>query len=317
MKPIDQTVVNVASRQHGVFASTQLGGVTKAQVKSRIDSGRWRRVQRGLFVTEGSPATWEQAVWIELLSAGNGAVVGMRTALVLLNGAAGRGPIEIVQPEATVPTRKSRSAYRTTWLPLSHTTRVGGFPVTNYARTLFDLARLASPARRGNGSVHLTEQQVERKLEDALANKRVTVASMATMLGEMEARGRVGTTLIRRLLVERQVGYMPTESVLEDCFVDLLRRFGLPEPSRQVAVGSATKWLGRIDFYYQPEKLIVEADSLRHHGQRSAFVRDHQRDLAMTAEGWQVVRLDWWQLTNDAPTVARRLRQILALRSPR
>jgi len=62
-------------------------------------------------------------------------------------------------------------------------------------------------------------------------------------------------------------------------------------------------------------KLVVEADGRRYHGQKTATLRDRERDLELLAAGWQLLRVDWWQLVNDGPNVARLLGRILRRRS--
>lgn len=310
----DKSVSAIAAVQHGAFATTQLDNATKSRIATRVAAGRWHRVRRGIFVVEGSPRTWEQRMWIRLLGAGDGAVVGLRSALILHTGRIGSGEVEVMQPESTVPSDKPGHAKRTNRLLPEHITRIQGFPVTTLERTLFDLASITSQKRRLRGKSYLPAAQVEQHLEAALARNQVSVASMLRVYRSLAGQGRGGTCLMRDLLEARGDDYVATESVLETRFVELLKEYGLPQPSRQVSVGSEGKWLGRVDFYFDDHRLIVEADSFRHHSQRTAFLRDHRRDLEMSAEGWQVQRLDWWQLNDERPVVAASLRKILAHR---
>ncbi|MBS1848838.1 MAG: DUF559 domain-containing protein [Actinobacteria bacterium] len=315
MSDIDRIVGEWAAKQHGVFRARQIDGLTKANVRSRVDSGRWRRIEPGVFIVEGSPNTWEQQLWLRLLTSGPGAVVGLRTAIVLHVGRGGYGPIDIVQPEVTVPGDKPGRARRTKLLPAAHVTVVRGFPVTTYERTLFDLAALVSPRRRRRNLPTMTEARVARLLDDAIVAGRVSVASMRHVHRVLAGRGRGGTTVMRALLEARGEGFVATESQLEDRFVELLGRFGLPSARRQVEVGSNGEWLGRIDFYFADAKLIVEADGTKFHDQRSVAMRDRRRDLKMSARGWMVIRVDWWQLTEEPARVAAELRQVLAHRT--
>lgn len=313
---LDQLAARIATRQHGVFSTTQLTPVTDAEVQTRLSTGRWRRVQRQIYVVEGSPDTWEQQIWIKLLAGGPGAVVGLRSAAAL-HGLRGMHRIatDVVQPEETVPNAKPRTSRRTTRLPSSHVTVIEGFPVTTIERTLFDLAGITSQWRRRSGRSYLTEARVERLVENALSQKLVTVGSLRQVHLSLAGRGRAGSRLMRQLLDERSGTYVATESELEDAFLALVDEFGLPAPSRQVHLGNAAEHIGRVDFHYEHARLVVEADSQAFHGQRTQMIHDHQRDLQLLAGGWQVLRIDWWQLTEDRVRVAGLLRQILERRT--
>lgn len=315
MNELDETVARIARRQHGAFSTRQLPTVTRAQIRTRTSRGRWVRVQRTVFVVAGSPNTWEQQIWIALLVAGVGAVVGMRSAARLhgLRGFA-PGPIDIIQPEPSVPNIKASTSRRTNRLPADHVTEIDGFPVTTLERTLFDLTAVTSWRRRRRDWVHLTEAQAERAVENALAQKLVTFRSLTEMHRSLAGRGRAGTSCMRRILEARDENHVATDSELEDVFLKLIAKYDLPEPRRQVKLGSEERRIGRVDFYYDRARLVVEADSQAFHGQRTQMIRDHQRDLELLAAGWQVLRVDWWQLTEDAYRVAGLLRQVLERR---
>lgn len=313
---IDRLAAQIAARQHGVFSAVQLPGITKAMVHTRITSGRWKPIQREVFVIAGSAESWEQRLWIGLLRAGCGAVVCSRAAIALHHvKGMGRGPIDILQPECSVPNAKATTSRRTTSLPQWQVTVVDGLPVTTVARSLFDLAGLASPTRRRNGWAYLTEKTVERLLDNAITQGLVSERSLMRVFLSLAGRGRPGTRLMRDLLEGRSGKYVATDSELEDAFVKLVVDHDLPTPMRQVRLGSADHLIGKVDFYYDEAKLIVEADSVAFHLQRAQMLADHQRDLELMASGWRVLRLDWWQVTNDRPRTADLLRRILDRRT--
>ena len=91
-----------------------------------------------------------------------------------------------------------------------------GIPVTSPARTLADLARVATP------------QEVRRATRAA------------------EKRG-----------LPLDPGHVPskTESELEDDFLAICRRYGVPEPECQVPFGRH-----RVDFYWPDHRLAIETD---------------------------------------------------------
>lgn len=316
MDELDRLVARIAARQHGVFSTTQLPMATRSAIRTRTSNGRWRIVTQTIYVIEGAPDTWKQRVWLKLLIGGSGAVVGARAAIPLHHvRGLGYGPIDIVQPESTVPNAKARTSRRTTWLPAWQLTTAEGFPVVTIERALFDLAGLTSPVRRRNGWASMTERQVARLMDNAILQGLVTVNSLLRVHVSLAGRGRPGSRLMRELLRERSENYVPTDSDLEDAFVKLAANHGLPAPQRQVSLGSKEKHIGRVDFYYDEARLVVEADSRAFHGQKAQMRDDHQRELELLANGWQVLHVDWWQLTDDGPNVARLLRNVLERRS--
>lgn len=313
---LDRLVGELASTQHGAFSASQLPSATPSTLRTRTSAGRWRRVRRGVFVIAGSPDTWEQRLWIRLLMAGPGAVVGARSAGVLhqLRGLK-PGALDIIQPEESAPYAKRNSLRRTNQLPKWQVTEARGFPVVTPERALFDIAGLATIYRRRAMLPYVSEYEVARLVDNAITQKLITVRSMRHVHLALAGRGRPGSRLMREILDERGAGHVPTESELEDAFIRLVKDFDLPSPRRQVTLGPASGAIGRVDFYYAEARLVVEADSHAFHSQRTQVLADHRRDMEFLANGWQVLRVDWQQLTKERAQVARLLRRILDQRT--
>lgn len=308
----DRLVAELANTQHGAFSVVQLPPATHATIRTRTSAGRWRRVRRGVFVIAGAPDTWEQRLWVRLLMAGPGAVVGARSAVVLhrIRGL-GPGALDIIQPEESAPFAKRNSLRRTNELPQWQVTKARGFPVVIPERALFDVAGLSTPYRRRAMLPYLPEYDVGRLVDNAITQKLITIASMRRVHVALAGQGRPGSRLMRTILDDRGTGHVPTESELEDAFIRLVKDFDLPVPRRQVTLGPATGAIGRVDFYYEDARLVVEADSYAFHSQRTQVLADHRRDLEFLANGWQVLRVDWRQLTKERARVAQLLRRIL------
>ncbi|MBS1848816.1 MAG: DUF559 domain-containing protein [Actinobacteria bacterium] len=314
MRSNDHDIIRLAHAQHGVFSTDQLPGIEGSKLRDRVASGRWIRQGDRVYSIAGSPDTWHQRLWIRLLNAGPGSVVGRCAAsrLYRLRWFPDER-LDIVQPECTVTRAKPRTSRRTSSLPPAHCTVHEGFPITTIERTLFDLAGLTSYRRAQRGWIYVPPPTVERIIDDALAAGKASLSRLAAVFADLSGRGRPGTTLMRSLLMERAEGFVPTESELESRFVSLIRRYGLPEPRRQVVVGDGDGPVGRVDFLFDDAHLIVELDGYRFHAQRQVRHADLQRDLRLGAAGWRTVRLDWWQVVEDGPAVAARLRTLLAV----
>ncbi|HEX2191760.1 MAG TPA: DUF559 domain-containing protein [Acidimicrobiales bacterium] len=112
------------------------------------------------------------------------------------------------------------------------------------------------------------------------------------------------------LLDER--GAVPAaESELERRLLVTLAEGGLPPPRRQVHAGGCDP-AGRVDFVYADARLVIEADTRRHHMSKLDFENDRQRDNTLMADGWRVLRISWQQVTDRPNEVARLVRQALS-----
>ena len=88
----------------------------------------------------------------------------------------------------------------------------------------------------------------------------------------------------RELVAPFGAGQRPTESELEDDFLNLvIRRYGLPVPVRQHPVGR--RW---IDFAYPELVLGIEIESVRAHAAREDVHRNAQKANELLA--WWILR---------------------------
>jgi very-short-patch-repair endonuclease len=64
----------------------------------------------------------------------------------------------------------------------------------------------------------------------------------------------------------------------------------------QVRIDDAAGWIGRVDLADLRLRLVLEADSMEYHGERSAQDRDCARYTRLTTSGWLVLRFTWEQV---------------------
>jgi hypothetical protein len=152
---------------------------------------------------------------------------------------------------------------------------VGGLPVTDVATTWSDLA----------GQLDLDDLVV---LGDAAVSsrRRVTVADLASA----SARQRGGRGARRRrqaLSLVRTGSASPGETRTRLLFL----RAGLPEPELNVDVGSADRWVARVDFLWARQKVIVEYEGDHHRTDRTQWQWDIHRVRELEALGFRVVRM--------------------------
>lgn len=279
----------LAERQHGLITRAQAieAGLSPAAIRHRLESGRWHLVRGGVYRLPGSPRTWHQRLLAVVLAAGSGAVASHSSAAALFGVPgfpSGRRP-EISTPRDRRVRHPDAAVHRSLWLPDSHVAIVEGIPTTRVARTLVDLAGAVLPGR------------LERALDNSLSMGIVTLASLATVTHELTRPGRPGIAIMRRLLADRGAGYVAPASELEARFLALVRAAGLPEPVRQCDVGDEHDWLGRSDYGYLAERVLIELDSRRHHLSELDFQRDRERDNRRIAAGWRPLRFTWHDIT--------------------
>jgi very-short-patch-repair endonuclease len=122
---------------------------------------------------------------------------------------------------------------------------------------------------------------------------RAAVAGMA----------RPGAAALRRVLDYRT--FSLTDSALERRLLPIARRAGLPKPlTRQIVNGF------RVDFYWPYLRLIVETDGLRYHRTPAQQARDRQRDQALTAAGFTVLRFTHAKVAFEPVHVEATLRAV-------
>ena len=66
----------------------------------------------------------------------------------------------------------------------------------------------------------------------------------------------------------------------------------------------------RVDAVWRTHRVAVELDGWAHHHDRHAFERDRERDAALTAAGWRVVRFTHRQVVHRPDHVVQTLRRL-------
>ena len=66
-----------------------------------------------------------------------------------------------------------------------------------------------------------------------------------------------------------------------------------------------------MDFVWLDHRLVVETDGRATHDNPYAFHDDRRRDLDLELADMHVIRLDWWQVVEEAERVVQLLRKRL------
>lgn len=305
MDSIDRWAARTAAAQHGVIARGQVlaAGGTDTVIRVRLRSGRWERHRPGVYRLAGSPDGHFQRLWSAHLAAGRRSVVSHEAAGAL-HRLAGlqRGPIVLTLPHPEHARLPGATVHQISDLEPCWVWRLDGLPVTTSARTVVDLAALLSRPR------------LERVLDDGLAARRLSLASIASCLFQVLRPGKRGLPTLATMLDERGPGHVPPASELERLLFAALTCAGLPEPRRQFALPGRQAVHGRVDAAYPDARLILEADGRRWHSRQADFARDRQRDNEAARAGWQTLRFTWEELVDEPHEVGATVRAVRAER---
>ena len=281
-----------AAKQHSAFSRSQALalGFSSTVIKTRIRKGDWLHLRKGVYAIAGSCDSWERRAMATQLGAGDGAALSLFAAASLLGLIDGR-PERI---DVAVPATR-KGGHRAKSLGRKDIRHVDCFIVTSPARTLVDLAGAARPDR------------LEDALDRALFKGLVTPSSVRKYIDEMRLGRRKGVGLLRRLLDDRERNGR-RESTLEKKFEALVKKAGLPMPTRQ-------HWLGkrRIDYVYADRKIAVELDGRGPRASKKAFEDDRKRQNEIVLGDWKVLRFTWDNVTLEPDYVIATLRRALDL----
>lgn len=278
----------------GVFLGSEAiarGSLTRGQLR-----WNYRRIHRDVYVPKSTPRSLHDNIFAAWLWSGRRAIIAGRAAAAL-HGAKwidAFAPIEIVGPFNHPP---PGIIIRREHISVEDLVELHGLPVTNAARTAFDLAR---HLRRGLAVAHL----------DALsAATGVTLAEVAPLIGRN--RGVRNVRQCRAALTLMDGGAQsPKETWLRLVLIDA----GLPRPTTQIRVTDG-RLVAYLDMGWEEAMVAMEYDGEQHRTDRSQYVKDIRRAEAVSRLGWTLIRV----INEDRPNViVRRARDALASRcSPR
>jgi hypothetical protein len=297
-RSVDSIVAELAGVQHGVVSRRQLRdlGLTAKAVDSRLQRGRLQTLHRGVYAVGHAAVGVDGKRLAAVLAHGPHAVLSHRSAADLWELRRSDSP----RMEVTVGTQGGRArrpgilVHRSALEPFEATT-VRRIPVTTPARALLDLAEVVP--RRG----------LERAADQAEALRLFDLdAVQATIAAHPH---RHGAARLRRLLAAYDVGEQLTRSELEERFLALCERAGVPRPAVNARVAGL-----EVDFYWPATSLVAELDRVRHHRTRAAFERDRERDAHLLLNGIRTLRLTSRRIATNPDDTAR---LVLALNASR
>ena len=299
--PRDGVIAAVAEQQHGVIALHQLValGLSASAVRSRVAAGRLHRVHRAVFAVGRGGLTRRGRIAAAVLACPPGTAASHRTVAALLDLRIRPRPwIDVTVPGSTARRRDGFRIHSGATRTAADVTVIDNIPCTTLARTLLDLAEDA------------TRREVERACDQADTQRLLDMRALDAVLAR--ADGRRGASLLRSVLAEHHVGTTLTRSELEERFLAIARKVGLPPDAVNFWIRFVEGDGAEADFIWHHQRLIVEVDGRDVHTTGRAFETDRRRDQRLMLLGFRVVRFTWRQALFDERRVAATLRGLLS-----
>ena len=270
---IDELIAAIAGRQHGTITTAQLAdaGLGYPSIAKRAANGRLHRRYPGVYAV-GQPRLSQPGEWMAaILACGPGACLASLNAAVHLRLWRRRATgIDVL-----VPTRHRGPSgvrvHRCRRLDARDVTLRDGIPVTTVPRTLVDLSDVLTPHQLAN----VIHEAAFRKLFDEHAVHAAITRS----------NGRHNLDVLNKALELNKAGSAATRSELEDRFLALTCKSGLPEPLVNTQIEDL-----EVDFHWPNLNLIVEVDGPGHTRPRTAR-EDKHRDARLQAAGYTILRV--------------------------
>ena len=267
--------------------------MSEGAIRHAVGVGQLHPVFRAVYALGRSRIGQYGRMLSAVLACGERAVTSHRSAAALL-GLLDRAPTVI---DITVPNQRGRAidgirCHKST-LRLSETGDCRGVPCTSPARTLVDCA--------GEVGMRTLRSMFERAAAKRMLDLEAVNASMRP--------GRTGTAALRKLTEEWRLAApiawnSRLKSPLEAMVLPLIVRQGLPAPRCNAPVPLANGRRIEVDFLWEKQRFVLEADSRDFHATEVAFERDRWRDRELMRVGYSSLRVPRSQAEGEPEEVA-------------
>lgn len=291
-----------AQWQAGMVTRSQAldAGLSTSAITSRLGSGRWQPVYRGVYATFTGPVSRDAQLWAVVLYAGPGARLSHQTAAELIQ--LRHRPSQLIhvtiQAKRRVAPPKGVAIHRSTHFETNWRFARGTPPHTFAEETVIDLINAAASIDDVIGYVtaafgrDLTSE--ERLRQEASARKKLR---WRAELDEIIPRAAGGAHSVLEYRYDRDVEHA----------------HGLPPASRQARFTKPDGSRGRRDRYYEKYKLIVELDGRQFHPDERRGL-DQARDNDAAATGGSTLRYGWVDVTRTPCAAAAQVHAALVRR---
>jgi hypothetical protein len=289
-----QRLGSIASQQHGVFTRRQAMevGFSRAAIDDRIHRGIWVVADYGVYRAAETPTGWHQRLMAACLA--GPAVASHRSAAALWNFPDfGTDLVEV-----TALRHRRRKSTDVIWhesviLDYRQITEIDRIPVTTATRTVLDVAAVVDAT-----TLLVTFDDAERR----------HLSSRARTTEELERFGnrRPGSAAVRKMLQRRPIYEPVRASKSESLFDVLVEEHEVPKPTAQFTIRDAEqRFVACVDFAFVGDRLAIELDGARFHGGAGSWEHDLDRQNAIEALDWRVLRFPYSKLEARPADVAR------------
>lgn len=302
--------LRMAEEQDNLVTRQQLlaAGMSAKAVAGLVAKGWLKPMGRGVYLIGATPPPWcrERAVLLRCPTAVLSHWSAARLDGMVPDGgtAASRGTaakpadadvVWIIVPKASSGRAPGVRALRTDHLHATEWRHVRGLAATTPARTLLDLA---VPIGRAGEA-----RRLERLVAASLDEKRCTAEELFAVLAR-HAHSR-GAGLLRLVLGDDGRPALTRSEAEERLRQHLLDAEVAPWQHNVRVAGY------EVDFLWPKEKLVVEVDGVAWHSSRHRFQADRDRDNALHAAGYTVLRFTWQRIDRKPMAVVARIAHML------
>jgi very-short-patch-repair endonuclease len=282
-------------------------GVDKDKLKEMYDGKLVQRIRRGVYSPEPLPARGTYLLTNGLLDLGylaearsiilgitKNAVVGGRTAALFWGFDLLVEPeqVEVVVPPGGRRRSKDFSVFSLDERPVKmlRVRMFDAIPVLDAVATVLHCAQI------------LPLNEAVTIADSAMRNKTVTRRELAEAI-----RKEHGKPHYRRMRTVLQWSDEHSGSVLESAFRVLMLENSILRPRSQKRI----RGVGRVDFCWERDRLVVELDGRRWHDPEDARNNDRRRDNRLELQSWRLLRYTWADVVHDPQRVVAEVRQAL------
>jgi len=244
-------------------------------IEVRIETAGLIRLHKGVYAVGHRQLRTEGHRLAAVLACGPGAALSHRDAAALHGLRPSNRPrIDVTTTRRIRAGRPGIDLHHSATLDARDITALDGIPATSVARTLIDLAHV------------VPHDQLAKALREAEHLRVIDVHDLRATMDRIRHRPGPGHARLTAVLDEHRLrGTQLTRSVLEDRFLRLCDRHGLPRPRTNAHVAGH-----EVDACWPIARLAVELDCWQRHKDRDAFQRDRTKGNALTAAGWRLLR---------------------------
>ncbi|HUR78519.1 MAG TPA: hypothetical protein VMZ22_11265 [Acidimicrobiales bacterium] len=275
-------IVELATETDFVVTRSQLDvlGIGEKRTRTLRTNQFLQLVQRGVYLAGPAPPSWRQLARAACLAAGTDSWLSHVAALRWRGFTVPEhdNSIHISAPRSDGPVPRDVVVHRPT-RPVKVFAR-DGIRIASIEDALLDFAATADRAT------------LEIAVESALLSRKTHERKIWRTIALNSRQGVRGVALLRFVMEHRPAG-KPARSILELEVLGVLRRAGLPLPTRNHDVIDGNGDKREIDLCYVLERGAIEADSKAFHSTATQTAKDCYRQRALEAVGFTFVRVTW------------------------